>query len=304
MKTSHASLALGLTRSLIMAVTLLLISAMALADAKGTYKASVNLDESVSSGKLEYKLDLKGGSDATLEIKRTSRLRLDNDAISNYGDQVTFLESPETVNLTGSWSQDGDEVHVSFNRVKSREDSDQRNVKIDLYKDDKGYRVDSWTQDFFGNTNKPRFVISQQHNGDALLAGLALLAAGALIASDKSSSELSYETRGNGRIQFGNGDRSTIDSVKIDLRSNKNGTIKFKGDDDVEIKGTWRSDSMGYLFQVSEIIVSGTRRKASGTLDLDGTRDGQRKRIDGIGGSIRVDDDDWRTVKVDFSGRD
>lgn len=282
-------------------LVIFMATSWACADAKGTYKTSVKLRETVSSGKVEYKLDLKAKSEATLEIRRTARVLVNRDSIDRYGDHVALLASSDKLSLTGSWSEDGGDIRLLFDRLASGEVRERCDIEIELAKDGDKYLVEYWTPDFFGQTEKPRFFRSRQGNGDALVAGLAVLAAGALIVSSQhgsSGTELSFETGGNGEVRLGDGDRSRLDRLSVDLRKDQNGTIKMTGSWPIEIKGTWRHSSSGYLFQVTEAVLAGSRRTASGSLWL--SRDRGRDRIGAVRGDFRVDDRNWRSANVDF----
>jgi hypothetical protein len=284
---------------------LFLLSVASFAAVEGIYTAKVSLPSSVSGGGLEYKLELKSRSEATLEIKRASRLRLDRSSIEMYGDQLTFLESPDRVNLTGRWSETEDGVRVDFNKIRSTEDTDFRDVRVELYADGQGYRVDSWDPSFFGQTNQPRFVRANRGSGNDLVRGLAIVAAGALIvkstSGSSSSADFRYETGGSGNARFGNGDRTNLDRMKIDFRRGGSGTIMLDGSYEVELRGSWKTVSNGFSFKVLEVRVAGQEwADASGNLTVVRDRNAN-KRIAFIAGSIRFESNERRTGSLSFN---
>ncbi len=290
---------------LLASVGALLLNVASFAAVEGTYTAKVTLPSSVSNGGLEYKLELKSRREAKLEIKRTSRLRLDRNSIETYGDQLTFLESPDKVNLTGQWTETRDGIRVDFDRIRSTEDSDNRDVQIELYEDGQNYRVDSWDQSFFGQTSQPRFVRAGRGGGNDLVAGLAIIAAGALIVkstnTSNSSADFRFETGGRGNARFGNGDRTDLDRMKVDFRRGGSGTIMLDGNYEVEVRGSWKQVSNGYSFKVLEVRVAGREwSDASGSFSVVRDRSANR-RISFIAGNFRFESDDRRTGSVSFN---
>jgi len=292
-------------RQFVVLCCLLMLTALSLADARGTYNASINLSSKVSSDKVDFSLDLKADGNATFKITRNGRFTIDRDATDTYGDWITFLESPKSVSLTGSWNENDDKINIRFSRVSSSEDSDNRNINMDLYKDQNGYRVDSWDESFFANTDKPRFVIKRSSNGNDLLAGLAIIAGGALIINEinrggsGSGTEYTFKSRGSGTGRFDSGDRDQLDEVRVELKRDNNGTVTFKGDYDIEIRGTWRKSGSGYNLRVSEIKVDGRRSRAWGNVYVN--RDYDRDRARSVSANVNVDrSEGWRSLSLDF----
>lgn len=295
-------------RGVVASLALCGVHAIAMADLKGSYSASVTLPSEVTSGKLDYKLELKDSDEARLSIKRSARIRLYRDAVSTYGDQLTFLENADTVTLTGTWSKTSDGAELNFDRVRSSQDSDDRDLTVRLFDDGKGLLVDSWDTSFFGRTNRPRFVKASRGNNNDLLAGLAVLAAGALVVNSVAHSgrsgsgeELRFETGGRGDARFGNGDRDKLDRMRLDFRRGGRGSISFDGSFRVDVKGTWRDSFNGYTFRVEEVVIDGRRSSARGDLTIEMDRNRDRRRAKAANGYFRIDDDEWRNMGLRFT---
>lgn len=293
-------------RNLVAGLGLFILAVPSSANAEGTYAAKLDLSSSVSTGRLEYKLELKSRREANLEIKRTSRIRAGRSGIDEFGEQLSFLIGPDKVNLTGRWTETDDGVRIEITRIRSSEESENRNLFIELNGDGKEYRVDNWDMNFFGEPSRLRFTRVTRNSGNELLEGLAIIAAGALLANasdGNSSSGESYrfETGGRGNIQFGAGDQYEVRLLKVDFRRGGNGTIILDDGYRLELRGNWRSTSNGYTFRLSEIKMDNKMYRSSGEVSLRSAWEGNRRQVNSLAGSFQVGDDEWRSISVSFN---
>ncbi|CAN5609188.1 hypothetical protein BH11ARM2_BH11ARM2_19620 [soil metagenome] len=144
--------------------------------------------------------------------------------------------------------------------------------------DDKGVlRTIQYDDRFFGTEPRFRFEKDSGRKNNDLLIGLAVLAAGAIAATQNhGGQEYGYDIKGDGTLRYGNGDRYRIESVKFDLsKSDNNFLIDLRGPYAVEIKGKWDNTRRGYSLNVKEMTVDGNRRDACGRGTVELRSDGK-----------------------------
>lgn len=266
----------------VVALSSTLVAASAAADYKGTYKFSTDVKEQRSNGKLEYILKLNDGGRADLSVKRSGNVFPGDDEREDYGDIVKYFGSNDTVTQTGSWQEDRNGVWIRFDRIRYGDSSERMDSFFRLSDDGGNLRLRESSTRFYGGRPDFRFQKdSGRKNNDALIAGLAVLAVGALVIANQhqgGGDEYVYDTQSDrhddATLRFGNGARYNIDSLKFGLSKDKNTFyIDLRGSYAIQFRGTWEKSSRGYALRIKEVTVDGDRRDASGrgSIELNGS---------------------------------
>jgi len=232
---------------------------------------------------MDFILSLGDQNQVQLDILQSRNFRLSEDMFDRYGDVLKWLEDPRKVTVTGTWTTVRDTVQLRLNTVLSGKYRDDIQAEMTLVPSGGNYRVSSWDTQFFGRSNRPVFEkqASRNNSGD-LLAGLAVVAAGAVIIGESGHSSahedwgraFRQDIDGRGNCYFGNREATSVTGVLFSLDDKGAAEIITRGGYEVRMVGKWSSRGSSYQVTIRDIYIDGRSVSGYGSGTIYMKRDG------------------------------
>lgn len=284
-------------------------AASAVAGTDGKYTGKVIVNSHGSDGSIGWTFTLSKDGSAKLEAVRGGRLRMNERNVETYGDVFRSLTSADKVSLIGNWDDEGGgDFRVRFNTTQVDNSSFKSTLSLDGEVEGDRMRIRNWNREIFGED--PGFNLTKRPShtstGDAMLAGAAVIALGAIISNNdhhprpaqdyrynrggtRTSNRLSpvnVETGGFGKIEIQDSDYN-VSKLRVRLDSNGSATITIWSEDGRDVlTGTWTqsSDRMARVTVQGELC--GSSVSGSGDVNLRSSREVSSMSL---GGSGRMD---------------
>lgn len=294
-----SELKLVVARCGVVFMLLALLSTIAAADARGSYRSEVEVRGHQGSTKLEYVLKLDRDDRATLSVKRKGRVEWDRDARIDYGEVLDYLDRDDSVQFDGRWNERRDEINVDFDRV-SRGSGRAGSMRFSV--DGNTLNLRDADRELFGRQRLQLTKIRKDNTG-TIIAAAAVIGAIAIIASnDRGGDELRRGWDGDGDLVIGR-DRFGGERVrKVDIQLKRGGDFVIKVDSRtrVEAKGRWRKTRDDYDLEFREIKIGRHWQDARGSGFISMGRD--KRDLRRITFSVQLRDR-GEYASLDFSPR-
>lgn len=241
------------------ACLLAVVASVALADnGEGTYSSKQRVSGRRGSCELTYTLKLMSDRKAEMKCERSGDIDIDSNVIDDYGDILSDLENRGRVVQSGTWRSYGDRVYINLDQLDNGRRNTRRFEALSGYIYEKDLTLEKYNHSYYGDRTSFRFtsISSSNKTKNALVAGVAILALGAIIAnsSHHSSSkdvgekikDLFVETGGSGTLWYS--ERKDLRKVSVWLRPNGKFEITVSSSSQPwNFRGRWSEKKAGTI---------------------------------------------------------